>query len=166
MATEKQKRAARENIKKAQKAWREMTSQARARRQPEGRQRTKPGAGGSGDYYRVVVRDKNQFSSFRMHDVGRSGHAKRLAGHRKSGSWSTQAWLIHKEDAHKENGRLVADDPKARRILSRLRGPVRHVKGDVFRAKPRRNVPEAEKPTAAQRRARRANIRKAQAARR
>lgn len=163
MATERQRRTARRNIKKAQKVWREMSSQARARRQPEGRKRAKPGAD-AGDYYRVVVRDKDQFSSFRMQDVGRSGHTKRLAGHRNSGSWSTQAWLIRKGDAHREKGKLVADDPKVRRILSRLRGPIRHVKGDVFRAKPRRNVPESQKPTAAQQRAGRENIKKAQAA--
>jgi hypothetical protein len=41
-----------------------------------------------------------------------------------------------------------------------------HVKGEVFEARPRQNVPEREKPTLAQKRARRANIKKAQAARR
>jgi hypothetical protein len=39
------------------------------------------------------------------------------------------------------------------------------LKGDMFKAKPRPNVPEREKPTLAQRRARAANIKKAQAAR-
>jgi hypothetical protein len=39
------------------------------------------------------------------------------------------------------------------------------VEGDVFEARPRPNVPEREKPTPAQRRARSANIKKAQAAR-
>jgi hypothetical protein len=38
--------------------------------------------------------------------------------------------------------------------------------GDRFQAKPRPNVPEEEKPTPAQRRAQRQNIKKAQAARR
>jgi hypothetical protein len=38
--------------------------------------------------------------------------------------------------------------------------------GDVFEANPRPNIPEREKPTPAQRRARRTNIKKAQAARR
>jgi hypothetical protein len=40
-----------------------------------------------------------------------------------------------------------------------------HVKEDIFEARPRRNVPEGEKPTSPQRRTCRANIKKAQAAR-
>jgi hypothetical protein len=164
MTTKKQREAARRNIKKARKVWQEMSSQARSRRQPEGRERAKPGAGEGGDYYRVVVRDKSQFTSFRTQDVGRSGHTKRLAGRRSSGSWGTQAWLIHKDDAHSSRGRLVADDPKVADIFEQLRGPILHVKGDVFRARPRRNVPEKDKPTPAQRRARKANIEKAQKA--
>jgi hypothetical protein len=39
-----------------------------------------------------------------------------------------------------------------------------HVKGDIFEAKPRPNIPEAEKPTTAQRSAQMCNIKKAQAA--
>jgi hypothetical protein len=39
------------------------------------------------------------------------------------------------------------------------------VKGDIFEARPRPNVPEAAKPTPAQQKARRENIKKAQAAR-
>ena len=39
-----------------------------------------------------------------------------------------------------------------------------HVSGDRFQAKPRRDIPESEKPTPAMRRAQIANIKKAQAA--
>jgi len=49
--------------------------------------------------------------------------------------------------------------------LADLGSEPHHVVGDVFEAKPRRNVPELEKPTPAQRRTRAANIKKAQAAR-
>lgn len=40
-----------------------------------------------------------------------------------------------------------------------------HLIGDRFKAKPRVNVPERDKPTPTQQRARRENIKKAQAAR-
>lgn len=73
-------------------------------------------------------------------------------------------WLISKEDAHVEDGKLVADTEEVREVLAKLGSETVHVKGDVFEAKPRRNVPEREKPTPAQQRARRANIKKAQAA--
>jgi hypothetical protein len=165
MATKKQAEAARENIKKAQAKWRAMSPREHARAQPEGRARAKPGAKGEGEYYRIVVRPKEEFVTFRYHDVGRPGHVQRLAGKRSSGSWDDQAWLIGKEDAHIEKGKLLADTSAAQKILDVI-GPVKHVKGDIFQGHPRRNVPEREKPTPAQRRARTENIRKAQEAKR
>lgn len=164
MTSEKQREAARENIKKAQEKWESMSPRARAKAQPEGRERTKPGAGGEGDYYHVTVRPKGQFTSFRTQDVGREGHSQRVAGRRSSGSWATQKWLISKDDAHVEGETLVAESDEAKNILNRLQSKPKHVKGDIFEARPRKNVPEEEKPTEAQQRARRENIKKAQEA--
>jgi hypothetical protein len=165
MATQKQKAAARKNIKKAQAAWKSMSHREHARAQHEGRARTKPGAGGEGTFYRITVRPKDEFVTFRTQDVGEPGHVERLAGKRESGSWDTQAWLISKQDAHVEDGKLVADTAEAREALEKLGSTPVHVKGDIFEAKDRPNVPEREKPTPAQQRARRTNIKKAQAAR-
>ena len=130
-----------------------------------GRSRKKPGAGGEGEFFRIVVRPKEEFVTFRTQDVGEPGHIERLAGKRQSGSWDTQAWLISKQDAHVKDDRLIPDTAEARNLLARLGSEPRHVKGDVFKAKDRPNIPEREKPTAAQQRARMANIKKAQAAR-
>lgn len=146
------------NIRKAQETWQKMSSRARALAQPEGAHRTKPGHGGSGQYYHIEVRPKTQFTSFKTHDVGRSGHTQRVAGRRKSGGWATQKWLISKNDAHVENGRLVADDSNVKQIMSRIPGEIRRKRADVFEGK-RYNV--AEKTTPAQRRARQENIKKA-----
>jgi hypothetical protein len=49
-------------------------------------------------------------------------------------------------------------------VLEQLGSDPEHKEGDIFNAKPRLNVPEAEKPTPAQRRAQKENIKKAQAA--
>jgi hypothetical protein len=166
MATAKQRKAARKNIRKAQQAWKGMSRRQHSRAQPQGRARKRPGTGGSGKFFRIEVRPKSEFVSFRNHDVGESGHLERLSGRRQSGSWATASWLVSKEDAHKEGDRLVIDNPKVREALRQLRGEVTHVRGDIFSAKPRRNVPEASKPTPAERRARKANIEKAQRARR
>lgn len=165
MASTKQKKAARKNIKKAQAKWRSMSSRQHALAQPQGRVRKKPGTGGKGKYYRIVVRSKNQFSSFRLHDVGRKGHIQRLAGKRRGGGWDTQAWLISKTDAGVSGGALVGKTASARSVISKLSTKPRRVKGDVFQAKPRKDVPEKAKPTPAMRRAQMKNIRKAQAAR-
>ncbi len=153
---------AQKNIRKAQEAWQKMSSRARAIAQPEGEQRTKPGMGGSGRYYHIEVRPKTQFTSFKTHDIGRSGHTQRVAGRRKSGGWATQKWLISKRDAHVENGKLVADDSKVRQILGRIPGEIKRKRADVFIGRPLHNVPEKNKPTPAQRRARQQNIKKAQ----
>ena len=162
MATEKRRSAAKRNVKKAQQAWRNMSPRARARAQPEGRGRSKPGTTGEGDFYHIEVRPKRQFTAFRTQDVGRRGGIERVAGKRTSGSWDTQKWLISKQHAHPSRGRLVADTADARKVLEQLGSSPRHIRGDRFKARPRPNVPESAKPTPAQKRARQANIRKAQ----
>jgi hypothetical protein len=159
MATEKQRQAAKKNIKKAQ------AKRQNARSQPDGRERQKPGSGGQGKYYHVEVRDGDDFETFRTQDVGDPGHLQRVSGRRASGSWATVKWLIGKEDAHVEDGKLVGDTKDAKDLLKKLRSRPVHIRGDRFEAKPRRNVSERSKPTAAQTRARHQNIKKAQAAR-
>jgi hypothetical protein len=88
-----------------------------------------------------------------------------VAGRRASGSWATVAWLIGKEDAHVDRGRLVPDSAAAKKLIAQLGSRPTHTQGDRFRAVDRPNVPERSKPTAAQKRARSTNIKKAQAAR-
>lgn len=156
MTIPKQKSSASRSIVKTGKAWLVKTS-------PEHR-RAKPGTTGEGNYYRIEVRPKGEFTMFRYHDIGSPGQIQRLAGRRTSGSWDDQAWLIEKHMAHREGDRLIADNPDAKKVLETI-GPAMHVKGDVFRGHPRRNVPESDKPTKAQRRAQTENIKKAQEAR-
>lgn len=132
---------------------------------PEPQTRKRPSAGG-GLYYRVEVRPKSGFIAFRTHDVGRKGHMQRVAGRRASGSWATVAWLIGKEDAHVERGRLVAESAAAKKLIDQFASRPTHIQGDRFKAVDRANVPERSKPTATQKRARSINIRKAQAPRR
>ncbi|MGB5106910.1 MAG: hypothetical protein WBP29_10890 [Candidatus Zixiibacteriota bacterium] len=165
MATTAQKKAAKKNIVKAQKKWKTLTKRQHSLAQPEGRARKKPGTTGKGEFYRIVVRPKSAFTTFRVQDVGRNGHTERLAGKRSSGSWDTVAWFISKRDAHISAGKLVIDSQRAKTVMKMIRGPIVHSKGDVFTAKPRKNVPERAKPTLAQRRARATNIRTAQKAR-
>lgn len=129
-----------------------------------GRRRAKPGAGGRGDFFHIEVRPKGQFVAFRVQDVGAAGGLERVAGRRANGTWATQKWLVGKAHAHRAGRRLVPDTAAARRLLAKLGSEPRHLGGDRFRAKDRRNIPESEKPTPAMRRASRRNIRKAQAA--
>ncbi|MBX4195701.1 hypothetical protein KW796_01960 [Candidatus Parcubacteria bacterium] len=130
------------------------------------KKRKMPGTGGRGRFYRIVVRPKYEFSNFRIQDVGSKGHLERLAGERPSGSWDTVSWLISKDDADIRSGKLVITNSKVKKSLDKaIRGPITHVKGDVFHAYPRKNVPEKSKPTKAMRAAQKKNIKKAQSAR-
>jgi hypothetical protein len=165
MATKKQREAAKENIKKAQEKWMSMSTRQKAMAQPEGKDRAEPGSLGEGDYYRIIVRDKNQFTSFKNHDVGKRGGIQRIAGHRASGSWDTQAWLISKDRATKEGETLKPKDLDVQEVIDQLGSKPKHIKGDIFEAKPRPNVPEDKKPTKAQKKAWEENIKKAQEAR-
>ena len=127
--------------------------------------RAEPGSSGQGNYYHVEVRPDQDFVTYRTQDVGDPGHLQRVAGKRETGSWATVKWLIDKNDAHVEGDSLVGDTQEAKDLIKKLRTKPRHKKGDVFEALPRRNVPERSKPTAAQKRARSQNIKKAQSAR-
>ena len=96
--------------------------------------------------------------------MGGPGGVERVAGQRASGAWDTAKWLVEKTHAHVEDGRLIADSDEARKLFAGLGSAPVHVEGDRFRAEPRRDIPEDEKPTPAMRRAQAANIEKAQAA--
>ena len=126
-----------------------MTSTSRSKAWPADR-RAKPGSTGEGDFYHIEVRPKTDFRTFRTQDVGRKGGIERVAGKRSTGSWETQKWLIGKELAHVEDGRLVPDSEHARKVLAELGSRPVHVGGDRFKAAPRPNVPESKKPTPAQ----------------
>jgi hypothetical protein len=131
------------------------------------KKRKAPGTGGKGKFFRIVVRPKEEFTSFRIQDVGSKGHLERLAGHRSSGSWDTVSWLVSKEDAYIEGEKLVITNKKVKEAVAKgTSGKIVHVKGDVFHAHPRKNVAEKDKPTKAMKAAQKKNIKKAQAARR
>lgn len=127
------------------------------------KKRQAPGSTGKGNFYRIELRPKGQFSSFRIQDVGKKGGLERLAGHRPSGSWDTVTWLIAKDKAEVVKGHLKITGKKEQSVLKQIQGPIKHIKADIFRAHPR-NVPEAKKPTPAMRRAQKSNILKAQKA--
>ena len=158
--------AAKKNIKKAQSRWKAMTSRERALAQPEGRARARPGTVGGGDFYRITIRPKSSFVMFRTHDVGKKGHLERIAGKRKNGNWDTQCWLVGKEDAEVKGVYLVGKTKAVKDLLKTLGSKPKLVRGDVFKARVRKNVPEKSKPIPKMKAAQKKNIKKAQEVRR
>ena len=126
--------------------------------------RAKPGSRGGGRFFHIELRPSNQFVAFRVQDVGEPDGVERVAGLLASGSWDTVKWLVEKTHAHVEDGHLIADSAEARKLFKSLGSEPVLVDGDRFRAKPRRDIPESEKPTPAMRKAQAANIKKARAA--
>lgn len=133
-------------------------------RTPSTRKRAKPGSRGGGRFFHIELRPSGQFVEFRVQDVGLPGGVERVAGQRASGSWDTAKWLVEKSHAHIENDHLVPDSSEAKKLFASLGSAPVHIVGDRFRAEPRRDIPEDEKPTPAMRRAQFANIKEAQAA--
>jgi hypothetical protein len=136
---------------------------AKTRAKPGAKTRAKPGTKGGGRFFHIELRPSGQFVSFRVQDVGRPGGVERVAGRHANGTWETAKWLIEKTHAHLADGKMVADSLEAEKLLETLGSAPVHIGGDRFRAKPRRDIPESEKPTPAMRRAQAANIKKAQA---
>ncbi len=59
-------------------------------------------------FIRIRLKDPKLFRTFRIHDVGRKGFDKRIAGIRKkTGKWETQAWLISRQGLRKKDPRTV-----------------------------------------------------------
>jgi hypothetical protein len=153
MATARKRQAAKRNIRKPQRGGQGTSSRARAAG------RAKLGARGGGRFYRVEVAPARRFIAFRYHDVGKKGGVERIAGQRADRTWDTAGWLISKDLAHVERGRLVPDTADARKLLSALGVTPHHVIGDRFQAQVLRERARGTKLKPARRRAKERNIR-------
>jgi len=117
----------------------------KAKKQSASQKREKPGSSGEGDYYHVELPTSGDFTTYRTQDVGEAGHIQRVGGKRSSGSWTTVKWLISKDDAHVQNGRLVADTKDAKDVLDKLGVPPMHLTGDRFQVEGRKRNSSSRK---------------------
>ena len=174
----RQKSAARKNIRKAQKVRRSKsatrrtaartktttrsktktktrvrakTTKTKPRAKSTARRRTKPAARRRG-FFHIEVQPKEAFVEFKTQDIGSQGRIERIAGKRAGGAWSTQEWLIAKDQAHVERGTLIGDTVDARRVLSMLGLEPRHIKADRFTIHGPSGMPAEARPTLAPRR--------------
>jgi len=188
MATARQKSAARKSIRKAPKARRTKsatkrtaartktrakitarskartkspvrtkTTKTKPRAKSTARRRTKSAARRRG-FFHIEVQPKEAFVEFKTQDVGGKSGIERVAGKRAGGAWSTQEWLIAKNQAHVERGMLIGDTVDARRVLTMLGSEPRHIKADRFTIHGHTGVPADVSPTLAPRRAGLTNV--------
>ena len=106
----------------------------------KGKERETPGATGEGEFYHIEVRPKEEFVKFRTQDVGEKGGLERVGGQRENGSWDTVKWLVSKEMARVENGKLIAGHKDAKELFDDLGSEPKHIEGDRFEAKVRPNA--------------------------
>jgi hypothetical protein len=184
MATARQKSAGRKNIRKAQKARRAKKSatrrvaapskattrpksraktgvrtkvaKAKPRAKTPARRRTKSAA--RRGFFHIEVQPKEAFVAFKTQEIGSEGGIERVAGKRAGGAWSTQEWLIAKDQAHVERGTLIGDTVDARRVLTMLGAEPRRIKADRFTIHGHTGMPADVSPTLAPRRAGLTNI--------
>lgn len=88
-------------------------------------------------FYYIEVRSKEKYKTFRTRDAGEKDGIERVIGQREDGIWETVKWLLNKEMAHVENGRLVADHPNAKELFDCLDSAPIYVEGNRFKAKDR-----------------------------
>jgi hypothetical protein len=181
MATPRRKSAARKTVRKARKApRRKSATRATARKKATARpksgakartktaktkprvksttpRRAKPAARPRG-FFHIEVQPKEAFVEFKSQDIARDGGIERVAGKRAGGSWSTQEWLIAKDQAHVERGTLIGDTVDARRVLTMLGSEPRHIKADRFTIHGHSGMPADVSPTLAPRRAGLSNV--------
>ena len=96
--------------------------------------------------------------AFKTQEIGSEGGIERVAGKRAGGAWSTQEWLIAKDQAHVERGTLIGDTVDARRVLTMLGAEPRRIKADRFTIHGHTGMPADVSPTLAPRRAGLTNV--------
>jgi hypothetical protein len=183
MATARQKSATAKNIRKARKAHRTKsavrrtsagsktraraktrtkartkTAKAKPRAKSTARRRTKSTARRRRGFFHIEVQPREAFVEFKTQSIGSDGGIERVAGKRAGGSWSTQEWLIAKDQAHVERGLLIGDTVDARKVLTMLGSEPRHIKADRFTIHGHTGMPADVSPTLAPRRASLSNV--------
>ena len=109
-------------------------------------------------FFHIEVQPKEAFVEFKTQNIGSEGGIERVAGKRAGGSWSTQEWLIAKDQAHVERSLLIGDTVDARRVLTMLGAEPRHIKADRFTIHGHTGMPADVSPTLAPRRAGLTNV--------
>lgn len=90
---------------------------------------------GNSNFYHIEVKSQREFKRFRVQDVSTDGCIECVGGQHADGTWDTVKWLVSKDLAHVEDGKLVADHADAQELFDRLEIVPIHLTGDRFTAK-------------------------------
>ena len=90
-----------------------------------------------GEFYYIEVRPIAEYKAFRTREVDDKDGIERVGGQRADGSWDTVKWLVSKELAHLENGRLAADHSDVKELFEKFDSEPKHIAGNRFEAQER-----------------------------
>ena len=88
-------------------------------------------------FYYIEIRLTAKYKTFRTQRAGEKDGIERVGGQRADGVWETVKWLVSREMAHVENGKLVADHSHAKELFDRLDAEPKFIEGNRFKAQER-----------------------------
>jgi hypothetical protein len=81
-------------------------------------------------YFKLKVAPEEEFTSYIKEDITKK--SKIVMGKLTNGMWKTTKWLIHKDDAHLKNGKLIADNSKLKKVINILNKNMRKLDDENF----------------------------------
>ncbi|MDQ3634595.1 MAG: hypothetical protein M3405_08820 [Acidobacteriota bacterium] len=87
------------------------------------------------NFYHIEIRSPAEFKRFRLVGINEKIGIEKVNGQREDCSWEIVKWLVSKDAAHIEDGKLIADHKKVQEIFDKINSVPIHIEGDRFVAK-------------------------------
>jgi hypothetical protein len=84
-------------------------------------------------YFRIIIRPRKQFVAFRTLGAEAPSSVQRLTNHQPMSIRPNQTWLLSKEIAHVEKGRIIPDTSEAVELLAAFGHQPVHQRDDLFK---------------------------------
>lgn len=87
---------------------------------------------GEGKFFYIEILHSQEYKRFRIQNVSEKTGIERVRGQRANGLWETIKWIISKEIAHAEDGKLVADSEEAQELFDKIGIVPQHIEGNRY----------------------------------
>ena len=88
-----------------------------------------------GQYFIIIIRPRDEFVKFKSDPVSGEGMLQQIHGQNSKKQWSTQSWLISKEGATVNKGKLVSTSHHVSKLLRAIGGKITKLSDDTFLVK-------------------------------
>ncbi len=90
---------------------------------------------GESKFFHIEILPTQNYKRFRMQSVGEKVGIESVGGQRTNGEWETIKWIISKDIAHVEDGKLIARNRDAQELFDRIGFVPQHIEGSRYGAK-------------------------------